>query len=110
MVGRILRTLEARGVLREPPRTGISAHKRRRTRPHWVRKPKEYQTTEPGDIVRVDPLDARPLLGVTLKHFTARDMVSRCAVVEVHSRATVSLPAQFLETMRQRFPFPIKAV
>ena len=110
MVGRILRKLKTQGLLREPPRAGISAHKRRRSRPYGVRKPKEYQATEPGDIVQVDTLDVRPLPGVALKHFTARDMVSRWDVVEVHTRATDSLAAQFLETMMRRFPFPIKAV
>jgi len=30
----------------------------------------------PGDIVEVDTLEVKPLPGVTLKHFTARDIVS----------------------------------
>ena len=42
MVGRILRALKDRGVLREPPVNGISARKRRRKRPYAVRKPKGY--------------------------------------------------------------------
>ena len=36
----------------------------------------------------MDTLDVRPRPGVVLKHFTARDMVSRWYVVEVHTRAT----------------------
>ena len=82
MVGRILRRLKARGVLREPPRTGVSARKRLWRRPYAVRKPKEYQAQEPGDLVQVDTLDVRPLPGVVLKHFTARDVVSRWDVLE----------------------------
>jgi|FLYL01.1.fsa_nt_gi hypothetical protein len=40
--------------------------------------------------------------------FTARDMVSRWDVLEVHTRATAA--AGFLKTLRQRMPFPIKAL
>lgn len=110
MVGRILTDLKAREVLREPPRYGVSARRRPRPRPYAVRKPREYQARQPGDIVQVDTLDIRPLPGVVLKHFTARDVVSRWDVLEVHTRATSTLAAQFLGTMRRRFPFPIRAV
>ncbi len=110
MTGRILTSLKARGVLKEPPRHGVSARKRSRRRPYAVRKPREYRAMNPGDIVQEDTLDIRPLPGVVLKHFTARDMVSRWDVIEVHTRATSSLAAQFLGSMRRRFPFPIRAV
>ena len=110
MVGRILKSLKARGVLKEPPRYGISARRRSRPRPYGIRKPRKYQAKEPGDIVQVDTLDVRPLPGMVLKHFTARDMVSRWDVLEVHTRATSSLAARFLDSMRRRFPFPIRAV
>ncbi len=110
MVGRIITSLKVRGVLREPPRQGVSARRRARSRPHAVRKPREYRAAQPGDIVQVDTLDIRPLPGVVLKHFTARDVVSRWDVIEVHTRATSTLAAQFLGSMRRRFPFPIKAI
>ena len=63
MVGRILTSLKARGVLREPPANGISARKRQRARPYAVRKPKEYQAKEPGDLVQVDTWTSDPCLG-----------------------------------------------
>ncbi len=110
MVGRILTRLKARGVLKEPVRDGLPARRQARKRPYAVRKPREYRAREPGDIVQVDTLDVRPLPGVVLKHFTARDVVSRWDVLEVHTRATSTLAAQFLDSMRRRFPFPIKAV
>ena len=110
MVGRILTRLKARGVLREPPRNGISARKRPRPRPYAVRKPKEYQALQPGDIVQIDTLDVRPLPDMVLKHFTARDVVSRWDVLEVHTRATSALAAGFLGSLCQRLPFPIKAI
>ena len=110
MVGRILTSLKIRGVLREPPANGISARKRHRPRPYAVRKPKEYQAREPGDIVQVDTLDVRPLPGVVLKHFTARDVVSRWDVLEVHTRATATTAKAFLDTLQDRLPFPLKAI
>jgi len=77
MVGRILRKLKERGVLNEPVPNYISARKRQLKRPYAIRKPKEYIDEKPGDIVEVDTLDVRPLPGVILKHFTARDIISR---------------------------------
>jgi transposase InsO family protein len=110
MVGRILKRLKERGVLREPLPNGISARKRQRPRPYGVRKPREYQAKEPGDLVQVDTLDVRPLPGVVLKHFTARDVISRWDVVEVHTRATASTALAFLDTLLARVPFPVKAL
>lgn len=74
-VGRILGYLKRRGVLREPPRPGVACKKRRVARPYAIRKPNGYVPTEPGDLVQVDTMDLRPLPGVILKHFTARDVV-----------------------------------
>ena len=61
---------------------------------------------EPGDLVQVDTLDVRPLPGVILKHFTARDVVSRWDVVEVRTRATANTATDFLSTLQVRMPFP----
>ena len=110
MVGRILARLKARGVLREPPRAGISTRKRLWRRPYAIRKPKGYAVREPGDLVQVETLDVRPLPGVVLKHFTARDVVSRWDVVEAHTRATATTAAGFLNALQTRMPFPIKAI
>ena len=90
MVGRILIHLKARGLLREPPRAGTSTRKRLWRRPYAVRKPKGYAVHGPGDLVQVDTLDVRPLPRMVLKHFTARDVVSRWDMVEAHTRATAT--------------------
>ena len=110
MVGRILSYLKGRGVLKEPPRGRISARKRQKRRPYAVRKPKTYAVEEPGDLVQVDTLDVRPLPGVTLKHFTARDLVSKWDVLEVHTRATSNVAAGFLDSLQKRMPFEVKAI
>lgn len=109
-VGRILGNLKARGVLREPVGRAVSAHRRPWSRPYAVRKPRDYSVREPGDLVQVDTMDLRPLPGMVLKQFTARDVISRWDVLEVHTRATATLAAQFLTTLQRRLPFPLKAV
>ena len=110
MVCRILKALKDRGVLREPPVNGKSAHKRMRKRPYAVRKPKEYSVVEPGDLVEVDTLDLRPLPGVILKHFTARDLSSRWDVVGVYTRAMAVTATSFLGQLRERMPFKVNAI
>ena len=110
MVGRIMRYLKDRGMLREPVSNHISTRKRHRQRPYATRKPKDYLAKEPGDIVQLDTLDVRPLPGVVLKHFTARDMVSRWDVIEVYSRATATTAAHFLDKLERRSPFPLRAI
>ena len=65
---------------------------------------------EPGDIVEVDTLDVRPLPGVILKHFTARDVISRWDVIEVHRRATSNTASGFIDVLLKRMPFPIRAI
>src|SRR3990170_3416259 len=110
MVGRIISSLKGRGVLLEPPRRAVSARKRRPKRPHAIRKPKEYTVNAPGNLVQLDTLDLRPLPGVVLKQFTARDMVSRWDVVEVYSVATARTASNFLDALKERSPYPVRAI
>ena len=110
MVGRIMRYLKQRGVLKEPLPNHISARKGQRQRPYAVRKPKEYVAKEPGDIVQIDTLDVRPLPGVAFKHFTARDVVSRWDIIEVYNRATAQTAASFLDVLERRLPFKVRAI
>jgi putative transposase len=111
MVGRILRDLKKRGVLIEPSRSSSRGPRRLlRPRPYAVRKPKEYRAIHPGDLVEIDTLDVRPLPGVIWKHFTARDVISRWDVLQAHRRATAATARQFLDSLQQRMPFPIRAV
>jgi len=109
MVGRILSYLKKRGVLVEPPRRGVRVRGPRPPRPWAVRKPRDWRVEQPGDLVEVDTMDLRPVPGVVLKQFTARDVVSRWDVVEVRRRATSSAAA-FLDTLQQRLPFPLRAL
>lgn len=109
-VGRIIRRLKDRGILREPIRNNVSAHRRGSRRPHAIRKPKDHKVVEPGDLVELDTLDIRPLPGVVFKHFTAHDVISRWDVVGIHSRATAATAAHFLDILESRMPFPVRAI
>lgn len=110
MVGRILRQLKQSGRLVEPrlPRQRLRAL--RRLRPWAVRKPRAWRVAEPGDLVQIDTLDVRPVPGLILKQFTARDVISRWDVVAARRRATSLTAAQFLDTLQARMPFPVRAV
>ena len=110
MVGRILKYLKGRGVLREPAANHISARKRPQNRPYATRKPNEYVARLPGDIVQVDTMDVRPLPGVAFKHFAARDIVSRWDVVEVSRQATAASAARFITSIIDRMPFKVRAI
>jgi len=110
MVGRILLRLKDQGLLIESPRGALPVRRRYYPRPYAVRKPKDYTATKPGDIVQVDTLDLRPLPNVVLKHFTARDVVSRWDVLDVAGRATAKTASRFLDSLEARMPFRVKAI
>ena len=109
-VGRILRYAKGWGILKEPIPNHVSSRRRFRKRPYATRKPKEYEARQEGDIVQLDTLDLRPLPGVVLKHFTAHDIVSKWNVISVHRQASAATAAHFLDILKDRMPFPIRAV
>lgn len=109
-VGRILAHLKGRGILREPPRPGVAATKRRVHRPYARRTPKGYRPAAPGDLLHLDTTDLRPLPGVVLKHFSARDAVSRWDTLLIASRATAATAARILDALQARCPFPVRAL
>ena len=109
MAGRILKHLKDTGQLIEPLPERRKSRKHP-PRPYAIRKPKGYLAKEPGDLVEVDTVDLRPLPGVILKHFTARDVVSRWDVLGVYTRATANTAAQFLDAVQERSPQDVKAI
>jgi transposase InsO family protein len=110
MVGRIMRRLKDRGVLKEPAPNYVSASKRHRIRPYAQRKPKEYGARQAGDLIELDTLDIRPLPGVVYKHFTAHDVFSRWNVLGISTSSTAATASSFLNALTQRMPFPVKAI
>src|SRR5207248_209118 len=83
MVGRILAALKRTGALHEPPKSAVllRQHRKLRKRPWAIRKPKYWPIEYPGDLVEIDTKEIRMHRGILLKHFTARDVVSRWDVV-----------------------------
>src|SRR5258707_6159481 len=112
MVGRILVYWKRRGVLHEPTRSARlrQARPKLRKRPWAIRKPKYWRIAQPGDLVEIDTKEIRMRRGVLLKHFSARDVVSRWDVVEVHRRATSLAAARFLDALLDRVPFRVRAL
>ncbi len=109
MVGRILADLKRRRVIEEPRGPRVRPHARP-TRPYAVRKPNDHVAEHPGDLVQVDTMHLIPLPGVQRRQFSAVDVVSRLAVVEVRSVATAGTAAAFLTTLQARLPFPLRAI
>jgi len=109
MAGRILKQLKDSGQLIEPLSERRRSN-RHSPRPYAIRKPKGYLAKEPGDLVEVDTVDLRPVPGVILKHFTARDVVSKWDVLGLYSRATANTAAQFLDAILERTPNEVKAL
>jgi transposase InsO family protein len=108
MVGRILRHLKATGQLREGTRNGgRTVH---RPRPYAVRKPKDYVVAVPGDLVQVDTKDLRFGNGSIFKHLSLVDVTSRYATAEVGVGATAATITTYLDRMRARLPFVIRAI
>ena len=110
MVGRIIKHLKETRQLIEALPEPRRRNKDLPPRPYAIRKPQGYRAKEPGDVVEVDTVDLRPLPGVVLKHFTARDIVSRWDVLGVYTRATANTAALFLQDLLARSPYPVKAI
>ena len=112
MVGRILADLRRQRVLVEPPRPAVLKCQRRklRLRPWATRKPRFWRVRQPGDLVGLDTKQLHPAPGISLHHFSARDVVSRWEVIEVHPRTMAQTAAHFLEAWLARMPFSIRAL
>ena len=110
MVGRILSSLQRRGVVGKVSLKDPWQRSRPLRRPYGVRKPKEYAARGPGDIVQVDTAHIQPCPGWNFRHYTARDVVTRWDVLEAYGRATAHTAAGFLDTILTRMPFPVKAI
>jgi transposase InsO family protein len=108
-VGRILAWLRDTRQLREPPRR-VRARRRRGPRPYAVRKPWGFRAIAPGDLVELDTMDVRPVPGIVLKQFTARDVVSRWDTLELAPAATAAAATRMLDALAARMPFAVRTI
>lgn len=108
-IGRILASLKRRNLLIEPH--AVRVRQRRAQRPYATRVPRDKRApTEPGQLIQLDTMHLRPEPGVERRQFTAIDVVSRCAVLGVRSRATAGTATAFLDELQARMPVPIQAI
>ncbi|HEY7535887.1 MAG TPA: helix-turn-helix domain-containing protein [Thermodesulfobacteriota bacterium] len=98
-VGRVIKRLKDRGILKEPINDAMVklAKKRRMKRRYAVRKPKGYEVKAPGDLVEVDTLTIKLLPNQVRYQFSARDVISKWDGIRVYSRQTSFCAANFLE-------------
>lgn len=109
-VGRTIKRLKDKGILKEPLPNYISSKKRFIKRKWAVRKPQVYQAKDPGDLIEIDTFDVRPIPGVVRKQFTARDIIGKWDVIKVYGSATANLAREFLDDLVVRMPFPVNAI
>ena len=111
-VGRVIKRLRDKGVLKEPINEAMVklARKRRIKRRYAVRKPKGYEVKAPGDLVEVDTLVIKLLPNQVRYQFSARDIISKWDGRRIYSRQTSFCAANFLEYLESRYPFKIKAI
>lgn len=111
-VGRTISRLKAVGLLKEPVTATLARlARRRRWEPRYaVRKPKDYQVKEPGDLVEIDTLIVKLLPNLVRYQFSARDIVSKHDGLKAYGRATSFCAALFLDYLINKFPFAIKAI
>jgi transposase InsO family protein len=109
MIGRILRSLNHRGLLIEPRATRLRPHSRY-PRPYAVRKPAAYSVAAPGDLLQLDTMHLTPLPGVERRQFTTIDRVSRCCLLGVRATATAGTARDFLADLLARLPFAVRAI
>jgi putative transposase len=108
-IGCILAFLRRRNLLVEPHAVRVRHPKP--ARPYATRVPQDTRTPkQPGALVQLDTMHLRPLPGLERRQFTAVDVVSRCAVVGVRSRATAGTAREFLDDLVDRMPFPVQAI
>jgi putative transposase len=88
----------------------LRARRKLRKRSWAIRKPKYWRIEQPGDLLEIDTKEIRMRGRVILKHCSARDVISRWDVVEVHRRGTSLAAARFLDTVLDRVPFPVRAL
>jgi len=109
-VGRILKSLRKRGLLKEPVRYLAVRRPRAIPRPYAVRKPREYRPKSPGDLIEVDTMDIRFGPDFIRKQFSSQDVVSKWSASKAFKSATARNARDFLDRLIEKCPFPIRAI
>jgi putative transposase len=110
MVGRILSHLRRSGQLHLPPALRYRRSRAFRSRPHAIRKPKDYHPTAPGDLVQIDTLDVALPGGGRVLQLSLVDVVSRWTAAEVKTGKAATTMRESISRMRERLPFSLTAI
>ena len=108
-IGRILKSLKKRGKIK-PVRLllhGKMETKKRNFDKHAQRWQYGMKSSKPGELIQVDHMTVHvPQIGY-VKHFSATCPTTKYIVYQVYREATSENAANFLDFIRNSFPFPI---
>jgi transposase len=107
-VGRILKSLMGRGIVRSYSAIRHKAHARRFQR-HAQRWKYGMKGKEAGELIQIDHMTVSQN-NVYMKHFQAWDPVTKTIVAEVYPNAKSSTAKQFLQKLLQELPFALKSI
>ncbi len=88
----------------------LKEKKKREFNKHAKRLQYGMKSREPGELVQVDHTVIEVEPGRYVKQFDATCSFTKYTVSQAYSRATSNIAAQFLEFMKQGFPFKIKSI
>lgn len=111
-VHRVLHSLFERGVIeRIGYRTRLTSKLRRAAkRAHAMRKASKVKPSRPGELVQVDTLHERSILGRPRYQLTAQDPTSKWLHADLYTRANSRNAASFLADMVNAMPFEVISV
>ena len=111
-VGRIIKSLVARGVVEPVPTLRRRPYARRwRAKRRFARRlPRDLAVREPGRLVQLDTVFVNLTPTKAIKHFTAYDPIAKWTVGKAYNRATAQAAASFLDKIIADMPFPVKAI
>ena len=110
-IGRVIRELVGRGVIRPVGYLNPLARKRQLAakRAHAQRKRQGMRPTQPGELVQIDTLQERSERAVRY-HFSAVDPVTRLIQAGLYPTGSSRNAKAFLENLLRGLPFPITSV
>ena len=107
-VGRILKSLMSKGIVRSYSAIRHKAHARRFQR-HAQRWKYGMKGKEPGQLIQVDHMTVTQN-NLYMKHFQAWDPVTKTIIAEVYHNAKSATATQFLHKLMRELPFHIQSI
>lgn len=113
-IGRILKSLVARGVVTPVPtlrkRPGGRRFRLSRAQRYARRLPRGLKADRPGALVQIDTLFVNVAPGCAIKPFTAYDPVAKWTVGAVFTRATAQCATALLDKLIAEAPFAVTGI